>query len=91
MTINKTEIPEVAPTFRVQWEEAQGCYVVLYPEGMVKLNQSSGEIMSRVDGQTSIEQIIKDLEAAFSESNLEDDVLKFLEVAYDNGWIRNKK
>lgn len=91
MTINKTETPEVAPTFRVQWEEAQNCYVVLYPEGMVKLNQSSGEIMSRVDGQTSIEQIIKDLEAAFSESNLEDDVLKFLEVAYDNGWIRNKK
>ncbi|MEQ8428261.1 MAG: pyrroloquinoline quinone biosynthesis peptide chaperone PqqD [Gammaproteobacteria bacterium] len=91
MTINKTEIPEVAPTFRVQWEEAQNCYVVLYPEGMVKLNQSSGEIMSRVDGQTSIEQIIKDLEAAFSESNLENDVIKFLEVAYDNGWIRNKK
>ena len=91
MTINKTEIPEVAPTFRVQFEEAQDCYVVLYPEGMVKLNQSSGEIMNRVDGQTSIEQIIKDLEAAFSESNLEDDVLKFLEVAYDNGWIRNKK
>ena len=91
MTINKTEIPEVAPTFRVQFEEAQNCYVVLYPEGMVKLNQSSGEIMNRVDGQTSIEQIIKDLEAAFSESNLEDDVLKFLEVAYDNGWIRNKK
>lgn len=91
MTINKTDIPEVAPTFRVQWEEVQNCYVVLYPEGMVKLNQSSGEIMSRVDGQTSIEQIITDLEAAFSESNLEDDVLKFLEVAYDNGWIRNKK
>lgn len=91
MTINKTDIPEVAPTFRVQWEEAQGCYVVLYPEGMVKLNQSSGEIMSRINGQTSIEQLIKDLEDAFSESNLEDDVLKFLEVAYDNGWIRNKK
>lgn len=91
MDINKSNIPEVAPTFRVQWEEVQDCYVVLYPEGMVKLNQSSGEIMKRIDGNTSIEAIIKDLETAFSENDLESDVIKFLEVAYDTGWIRNKK
>jgi pyrroloquinoline quinone biosynthesis protein D len=91
MNIDKANIPEVAPTFRVQWEEVQDCYVVLYPEGMVKLSGSAGEIMKRVDGQTSIESIIKDLETTFSESNLESDVIKFLEVAYDTGWIRNKK
>jgi pyrroloquinoline quinone biosynthesis protein D len=91
MNIDKANIPEVAPTFRVQWEEVQDCYVVLYPEGMVKLSGSAGEIMKRVDGQTSIESIINDLETTFSETNLESDVLKFLEVAYDTGWIRNKK
>ena len=91
MDINKTDTPEVAPTFRVQWEEVQDCYVVLYPEGMVKLSKSAGEIMKRVDGQTTIESIIKDLETAFSENNLESDVLKFLEVAYETGWVRNKK
>jgi pyrroloquinoline quinone biosynthesis protein D len=91
MDINKTDIIEIAPTFRVQWEEVQDCYVVLYPEGMVKLSQSAGEIMKRVDGQTSIESIIQDLETTFSENNLESDVIKFLEVAYDTGWIRNKK
>lgn len=91
MDINNSDIIEVAPTFRVQWEEVQDCFVVLYPEGMVKLSQSAGEIMKRVDGQTSIETIIKDLETTFSESNLENDVIKFLEVAYDTGWIRNKK
>ena len=91
MDINKEDIIEVAPTFRVQWEEVQDCYVVLYPEGMVKLSQSAGEIMKRVDGERSIAGIVKDLEEAFSETNLEGDVIKFLEVAYDNGWIRNKK
>jgi len=90
MDIDKENIIEVAPTFRVQWEEVQDCYVVLYPEGMVKLSQSAGEIMKRVDAQTSITSIIKDLEETFSETNLENDVLKFLEVAYDTGWIRNK-
>lgn len=91
MNIDKSEIPEVAPTFRVQWEEVQDCYVVLYPEGMVKLSGSAGEIMKRIDGKTSIELIINDLETAFSENNLENDVITFLEVAYDTGWIRNKK
>jgi hypothetical protein len=36
--------------FRFQWEPAQGCHVLLYPEGMVKLNQSAGEILKRCDG-----------------------------------------
>ena len=37
--------PGVARHFRLQWEEAQGAWVLLYPEGMVKLNQSAGEIL----------------------------------------------
>ncbi len=90
MGINKTDMPEVAPTFRLQWEQVQNCYVVLYPEGMVKLSGSAGEIMKRVDGEHSIDTIITELETTFSEDNLEDDVIKFLEVAYANGWIRNK-
>lgn len=88
--MDTNNIPEIAPTFRFQWEEAQDCYVVLYPEGMVKLSGSAGEIMKRITGEMSILEIVKDLETTFSESNLEDDVVKFLEVAYDNGWIRNK-
>ena len=30
--------PTLSRLFRMQWEEAQGNYVLLYPEGMVKLN-----------------------------------------------------
>ena len=71
MDINKNDVPEVAPSFRVQWEEVQDCYVVLYPEGMVKLSGSAGEIMKRVDGEHSIDTIIKEIEKTFSESNLE--------------------
>ncbi len=28
----------IAPGFRLQWEKAQEAYVLLYSEGMVKLN-----------------------------------------------------
>tara|TARA_B100000949_G_scaffold172719_1_gene153273 strand:- start:367 stop:645 length:279 start_codon:yes stop_codon:yes gene_type:complete len=86
---NKT-ILEVVPTFRVQWEEVQNCHVVLYPEGMVKLSQSAGEIMKRIDGEKSIIDIITDISITFEGADVKEDVMKFLETAHGNGWIRSK-
>ena len=83
-------ILEIVPTFRVQWEDVQNCYVVLYPEGMVKLSQSAGEIMKRIDGEKSVIDIIDDISNAFDGADVKEDVMKFLEVVYGNGWIRSK-
>ena len=83
-------ILEIVPTFRVQWEEVQNCYVVLYPEGMVKLSQSAGEIMKRIDGEKSVIDIIDDISIVFDGADVKEDVMKFLEVVYGNGWIRSK-
>ena len=83
-------ILEIVPTFRVQWEEVQNCYVVLYPEGMVILSQSAGEIMKRIDGEKSVIDIIDDISNAFDGADVKEDVMKFLEVVYGNGWIRSK-
>ncbi len=80
----------MAPTFRFQWEEAQGCHVILYPEGMVKLNPAAGEILKRCDGDASVAAIIDNLKSAFPGAALEDDVYQFLDTAYDNQWIRHK-
>ena len=85
-----SNIPEIAPTFRFQWEEAQDCYVILYPEGMVKLSGSAGEIMKRCDGSKSTDQIIAELEVAFPGTDLGDDVRNFIDNAKNNGWIRYK-
>jgi len=84
------DIPQMAPTFRFQWEEAQGCHVILYPEGMVKLNPAAGEILKRCDGKASVAIIIDKLKAAFPDAELEADVYQFLDTAYDNQWIRHK-
>jgi pyrroloquinoline quinone biosynthesis protein D len=86
MTEDRT--PRLAPTFRFQWEEAQQCHVILYPEGMVKLSPSAGEILKRVDGKRSIAEIVSDLSTQFPGVDLGPDVNKFLEAAHDNGWIR---
>jgi coenzyme PQQ biosynthesis protein PqqD len=81
---------ERSASFRFQWEEAQQAYVLLYPEGMVKLNASAGEILKRCDGKRSLADIVCDLKQAFPDADLEADVQEFLEGAHERGWIRIK-
>ena len=79
--------PRIGAGFRMQWEPAQNCHVLLYPEGMVKLNVSAGEIMVRCDGERSIATIVGELEAAFNASGLEPEVLSFVEIAARQKWL----
>ena len=82
-----TAKPKLARLFRMQWEEAQGAYVLLYPEGMVTLNQSAGEILKRCDGERDVQAIITDIEQTFNATGLEKDVTGFIEIATERGWI----
>ena len=79
--------PRINRLFRFQWEPAQQAHVLLYPEGMVKLNQSAGEILKRCDGIRSVTEIVADLEAAFNASGLAAEVDAFLLMAEAQNWI----
>jgi pyrroloquinoline quinone biosynthesis protein D len=88
MSINPELNIQFSPLHRLQWEEAQQKYVILYPEGMVELNQSSAEILKCCDGTKQLAQIVDELEAKFATSGLTNDITNFLEIALNNGWIR---
>ncbi len=88
MSINPNITINFSPLHRLQWEEAQQKDVILYPEGMVELNQSSAEILKLCDGSRKLEKIITDLEEKFSTSGLKNDICSFLEIALENGWIK---
>jgi len=87
MTINPNLPIHFSRTHRLQWEEAQQKNVILYPEGLVELNQSSAEILKLCDGTRKLDQIVSDLELKFATSGLNNDITAFLEVALKNGWI----
>jgi pyrroloquinoline quinone biosynthesis protein D len=82
---------ELQRHFRFQWEPAQQAHVLLFPEGMIKLPGSSGEIMKRIDGTRSVRAIVEDLEKAFPGTDLRGDVIGFLEHVNGKGWIRPKQ
>ena len=73
--------------YKLQWEQAQQAWVLLYPEGLVKLAGSAGEILKRVDGKRTATAIVADLQADFPGADLKQDVLDFLEHACFKGWI----
>ncbi|NOR80213.1 MAG: pyrroloquinoline quinone biosynthesis peptide chaperone PqqD [Methyloprofundus sp.] len=88
MSINPEQKIQFSPMHRLQWEEAQQKDVILYPEGMVELNQSSAEILKLCDGTRNLDQIVVDLEEKFATSGLKNDITSFLDVALNNGWIQ---
>jgi pyrroloquinoline quinone biosynthesis protein D len=73
--------------FQLQWEEKQDCFVLLYPEGMVQLSQSAGEILNLCDGKNNIKDISKLLEEKFDASDLINDVIEFIEDAMSRKWV----
>ena len=79
--------PALAHGMRLQWEPAQQCHVLLYPEGMVKLNGSAGAILSRCDGARTVAEIIADLERSYQTSGLGEDVQAFLALAVQQRWL----
>ncbi len=81
------EHPALTRHFRLQWEPAQQCHVLLYPEGMVRLNGSAGEILQCCDGAASVTQIVEKLEVKFGASGLRNDIEHFLAHAHRQNWI----
>ena len=88
-TIQHADIYAIALHHRFQWEEAQQSYVILFPEGMIKLHGGAGEILKRVDGKASVGDIVADLKATFPDvPDIEDDILGMFDLAMGKAWLR---
>jgi pyrroloquinoline quinone biosynthesis protein D len=87
--IQNDDIYAIALHHRFQWEEAQQSYVILFPEGMVKLHGGAGEVIKRLDGKAAVGDIVAELKAAFPDAaNIEADIIGMLDMAYGKAWIR---
>lgn len=82
-------IPAFRRGYRMQWETAQDSHVVLYPEGMAKLNETAVAILELVDGKQDVAAIIATLDARFPDAGgVGDDVKEFLQSAIEQKWIQ---
>ncbi|MGF6782257.1 pyrroloquinoline quinone biosynthesis peptide chaperone PqqD [Paraburkholderia sp. GAS334] len=91
MSLSESDSESARPTlralFRLQFEPAQDTFVLLYPEGMVKLNQSAAEIIRRCDGTRELERVVAEVETAFNRFDLSQPITAFLAEATARGWM----
>ncbi|NMZ56023.1 pyrroloquinoline quinone biosynthesis peptide chaperone PqqD [Pseudomonas lundensis] len=88
MSFDRSKIPTWRPGYRFQYEPAQKGHVLLYPEGMIKLNDSAALIGGLIDGQRDVAAIIGELDAQFHDvPELGQDIEQFMEVARAEHWI----
>ena len=88
MSLDRTLVPKWRTGYRFQYEPAQKGHVLLYPEGMIKLNDSAGLIGGLVNGQRDVAAIIAELEQQFPGiPEVAEDIEQFMEVARAEHWI----
>lgn len=86
--IQQDDVYKLARHYRFQWEEAQQCYVLLFPEGMIKLNGGAGEVIKRVDGNKTVADVVQELESEFpGVPDLQSDILAMFKLAFDKAWL----
>jgi len=90
MSLDPGKTLAFSPLHRLQWEEVQQKYVILYPEGMVELNLPSAEILKLCDGEHTAESIVEELEQKFGQAGLKSDIFGFLDVALGKHWIHER-
>ena len=79
---------QVNPNYRLQFEEAQQCHVLLYPEGLVKLGDTAVEILTRCQKPIHKLALIEELQKDYPEADtLASDVSEFLEHAAIESWL----
>ncbi|KAB0518810.1 pyrroloquinoline quinone biosynthesis peptide chaperone PqqD [Pseudomonas extremorientalis] len=88
MSFDRSKKPTWRPGYRYQYEPAQKGHVLLYPEGMIKLNDSAALIGGLIDGERNVAAIIAELEKQFpGVPELGEDIEQFMEVARAEHWI----
>lgn len=79
--IGQQQCVRLAPGVRLQTDPATGDEVLLYPEGILILNETAREIVTRCDGKTTVAEIVATLAAEYESSaaELETDVSECLD------------
>lgn len=75
---------EIRSPFLFRWEDSQHAHVLLYPEGIVKLNATGGEILKRCDDKPRVVELIDQLAQSCNASDIDairNGVLNILEVS----------
>jgi len=71
---------------RYRWDKVREQHHIVYPEGVLVLNETGARIVQLLDGR-NFEDLVKELGTLFDEADVTDDVLEYLKGLYDHGLL----
>lgn len=87
MALTPTSVPALWRFARLDFDHVRQQRVLLYPEGVVLLNDTGATILDLCDGRRSVAEIAAILQERYN-CNVMDDVLEYLSGLVDRELIR---
>jgi len=57
--------PRMAPGVRLKYDEARACWVVLAPERVLMPDETALEVLQRLDGKKTVDDLVAELVTAY--------------------------
>jgi coenzyme PQQ biosynthesis protein PqqD len=80
--------PVFAPGARYRWDDVRQQHQIVFPEGVLILNESAAAIVRLCDGR-STDDLIRALQEQTGEADLSEDVRELLERLAQKGLLRD--
>lgn len=87
MTLTATSVPVIWRLARLEFDRVRQQHVLLYPEGVILLNDTGAAILDLCDGQRSISDVAAILGERYHREVV-DDVIEYLSQLADQELIR---
>jgi len=76
--LSPSSVPSLWKLARLQFDPVRNQRVLLYPEGVVLLNDTGAAILDLVDGRRSVADIAADLKQRYDCGDITGDILEYL-------------
>lgn len=86
--LDATTVPRLAAKARLQWDDVRERHVLLYPEGLVNLNETAAEILRLCDGDHAVHHIVATLKLRYQADKIERDVAALLQGLAAKGLVQ---
>ena len=80
--------PRLVSYARYRWDTIRTQHQIVYPEGVLVLNDSSAAILELCDGRT-VDEVIETLSSQYEGADVGPDVHEFLRELIDKGLVRD--
>ncbi len=80
--------PRLADKARLKWDEVRKKHLLLFPEGVLVLNQTAHDVLTLCDGQHDVAGMVKILAARYQSEAIDGDVREILRRLGERGFVR---